>query len=107
LTFAMKQYHEIKSKYKDFILFFKMGDFYETYFEDALTLSGITGITLTKRVFKALGTVLMAGIPHKSINVYIEKLIKNDRKIVLTEEFDGPDNKKIRKVSKIYTKGTL
>ena len=107
LTFAMKQYHEIKSKYKDFILFFKMGDFYETYFEDALTLSGLTGITLTKRVFKALGTVLMAGIPHKSINVYIEKLIKNDRKIVLTEEFDGPDNKKIRKVSKIYTKGTL
>lgn len=107
LTSSMKQYYEIKSNYKDFILLFKMGDFFETYFEDAIIFSDILNITLTKRKYKELGTVLMAGVPVRNINFYIEKLIKNDLKVIITDEFNEDKNKKIRKISKIYTGGTI
>lgn len=106
--FLLKQYIDIKLKYPDFIVFFRVGSFYETYFEDAITLSKITGITLTRKTFK-IGTVLMAGFVHNKINSYIEKLIKNNYKIAIVDETDETtkDNKIIRKVTKTYTKGNI
>lgn len=108
IPFILEQYISFKSKYKDFIILYRVGDFYETYFEDALEFSKICDILLTKRKFKA-GEIPMAGVPHKTAENYIEKLIKNGKKIVVVEQTEDKDEngRLIRKVSKIYTEGCL
>ena len=72
---SLKQYLTIKRQNPDSIIFFRLGDFYETYFEDAEVLSKVCGVLLTKRKFTELGNVLMAGVPHTSADIYIGKQI--------------------------------
>ncbi len=108
LPFLMKQYCEFKEQYKNFVVLFRIGEFFETYFEDAINFANTCNLTITRRKFKEV-EALMAGIPHKKINFYVEKLLKNNFKIVLVEQTDKKDESGnlIRKVSKIYTKGTI
>ena len=75
----MKQYNEIKRKYPDACLLFRVGDFYETFGEDAIRASKILGITLTKRGAGSETETALAGFPHHSINTYLPKLVKAGR----------------------------
>jgi len=105
LTPMMKQYMDIKSKYEDSILFFRMGDFYEVFFDDAILLSNILGLTLTKRA-----GVQMAGVPYHSINNYLAKLIKLSKKIAICEQMENPKEAKgivKREVTEVITPGTI
>ncbi len=104
LTPLLKQYFRIKEKYKDEILFFRMGDFYEMFSDDAILASKILDIVLTSRC-----DTPMCGIPSVSINNYIPKLLKEGFKIAICEQFDTNNDKKLveRKVVRIITPGTL
>ncbi|MFN4111268.1 MAG: hypothetical protein ACK4G1_03275, partial [Ignavibacteria bacterium] len=75
-TPLMKQYYKIKQKYPDTILLFRMGDFYETFEDDAIITSKVLGITLTKRAHGAAGDVPLAGFPHHALDSYLPKLVR-------------------------------
>jgi DNA mismatch repair protein MutS len=90
LTPAMKQYLEIKSRYKDCILFFRMGDFYEMFFEDAITASKILGIVLTTRDKRSENQIPLCGVPYHSAKPYIDKLLKNGFKVAICEQVEDP-----------------
>ena len=105
LTPMMKQYKEIKDKYLDSILLFRMGDFYEAFFEDAKKLSQILNITLTKRA-----NVPMAGVPHHSIDGFLSRLVKSGVKIAICEQMEDPKTAKglvKRDVTQVITPGTI
>ncbi|MCZ8238797.1 MAG: DNA mismatch repair protein MutS [Leptospiraceae bacterium] len=105
-TPVMRQYLEIKSKYPDAILFFRMGDFYEMFLEDAKDAAKILDIALTKRS----NAIPMAGIPYHSTESYISRLIHAGRKVVICEQTKSEDPKaKImnREVVRIMSPGTL
>lgn len=108
LTPIMKQYYDFKIEYKDFILLFQVGSFFETYFDDAVIFSKICGLTVTKRKFKT-GNVLMAGIPVSELEIYVNKLIKNNLKVVVVSQMGKKDENGFmeRKVTKTYTGGCL
>ena len=109
LPALIRQYREFKLKYFDFIVLFKVGNFYETYFSDAFIFSKLTGTILTRKKFK-IGNVPMAGVTHKNIGTYINILLENNYKIVIVDEAEDKKEKEAiceRKVSKIYTKGSL
>jgi DNA mismatch repair protein MutS len=76
MTPMMYQYFEIKTKYPDYVLFFRSGDFYELFFEDAVKASKLLDITLTKRGRHNGVEIPMAGIPHHALDTYLQKLIK-------------------------------
>ncbi len=105
----LKQYYDIKKKYKDYIVLFRAGDFYETYFDDAITFSNVSSITLTKKKFKNMPDVLMAGVNNRSVQCHIDKLLKNNYKVVIVEEKSAKsqDGILMRDIAKIYTNGTL
>jgi DNA mismatch repair protein MutS len=84
LTPMMKQYLDIKNNHKDAILFFRMGDFYEMFFEDAELASKVLGIALTSRERKKENAIPMCGIPHHAAPSYINKLIKEGCKVART-----------------------
>ncbi len=105
LTPMMRQYLEIKEQHKDSILFFRLGDFYEMFFDDAKEATRILHITLTARGNK----VPMCGIPYHAANNYIARLIKSGKKVAICEQVEEPcAEKKIvkREVVKIITPGT-
>ncbi|WP_432632454.1 DNA mismatch repair protein MutS [Brachyspira sp.] len=105
LTPMMRQYKEIKDKYLDSILLFRMGDFYEAFFEDAKKLSQILNITLTKRA-----NVPMAGVPHHAIHGYLSRLVKSGVKIAICEQMENPKTAKgivKRDVTQVITPGTI
>ena len=77
VTPLMKQYHAIKAKYPGALLLFRVGDFYETFGEDAVTAAGILHITLTKRANGAASEVALAGFPHHALDNYLPKLVKS------------------------------
>jgi DNA mismatch repair protein MutS len=108
LTPMMKQYLEIKGNHRDAILFFRMGDFYEMFFEDATVASKILGITLTSRDRKKDNAIPMCGIPHHAAPSYINKLIKEGCKVAICEQTEeagsGKDIVK-REVTRIVTPG--
>ena len=108
-TPMMQQYHGIKKDYPDSILFFRMGDFYEMFNEDAKIASKILQITLTSRNKNQSNPVLMCGIPHHSSNLYITKLLKAGKKVALCEQTEDPKLAKglvKREVVRIITPGT-
>jgi len=108
-TPMMQQYQGIKKDYPDSILFFRMGDFYEMFNEDAKTASKILQITLTSRNKNQSNPVLMCGIPHHSSNIYITKLLKAGKKVALCEQTEDPKLAKglvKREVVRIITPGT-
>ena len=76
MTPLMKQYHSIKAKYPETVLFFRMGDFFETFGEDAVTTSKVTGIVLTKRGNGSASEVELAGFPHHQLDSYLPKMIR-------------------------------
>jgi DNA mismatch repair protein MutS len=89
-TPLMKQYAQVKAKYPDTILLFRMGDFYETFDEDATTTSRVLGITLTKRGNGAAGEVPLAGFPHHALETYLPRLLKAGYRVAVCEQVEDP-----------------
>lgn len=109
-TPLMKQYKEIKSKFEDSILFFRLGDFYEMFFEDAVKASRELGLTLTSRNKEKNVDVPLAGIPFHSADSYITKLVSKGYKVAICEQIEDPKTSKgivKREVVKIITPGTV
>lgn len=109
-TPMLKQFLEIKKNNLDVLLLYRMGDFYETFFEDALTLSKDLEITLTSREGGNLGRIPMAGIPAKAIDNYMPKLLEKGHKIAICEQLEDPATAKglvKRDIIKTITAGTL
>ena len=86
-TPLMKQYYATKAKYPDAILLYRMGDFYETFGEDAILTAKILGITLTKRSSGSPGTVELAGFPHHAIDTYLPKLIRAGQRVAIVNNW--------------------
>ena len=106
----MVQYDEIKSNYSDSILLFRMGDFYETFGQDATIASEILGIVLTKRSNGKASDVNLAGFPYHSLDNYLPKLIKAGHKVAICEQIEDPRQVKgivKRKVIEVVTPGTI
>ncbi len=89
-TPLMRQYRKIKEKYPDTILLFRMGDFFETFEEDAITSSKVLGITLTKRSNGAASDVPLAGFPHHALDNYLPKLVKAGYRVAVCEQLEDP-----------------
>ncbi len=89
-TPLMRQYSQIKSKYKDSILLFRMGDFYETFYDDAITTSKVCGIALTKRNHGAAGDCPLAGFPYHQLDAYLPKLVKAGYKVAVCDQLEDP-----------------
>ena len=109
LTPAMKQYSDIKAKYSDCILLFRMGDFYETFQNDAELVSDILGITLTKRGNGAASSVPLAGFPYHALEQYAHKLLKAGYRVALCEQMENPKDVKgivKRDVVEVLSPGT-
>lgn len=108
-TPMMRQYLEIKEKYPDTLVFFRLGDFYEMFFNDALVASRELEIVLTGRDAGVNNDrVPMCGVPHHAVNGYIEKLSMRGYKVAIVEQLEEPNGKKIvkRDIVKIVTPGT-
>ena len=109
LTPMMKQYMEIKNQYKDCILFYRLGDFYEMFFDDALTASKVLEITLTGRDCGQEERAPMCGVPYHAVDTYLNKLIANGYKVAICEQMEDPHLAKgivKREVIRIVTPGT-
>ncbi len=107
-TPLMRQYNEIKNKYPDACLLFRVGDFYETFGEDAVRASGILGITLTKRGAGSETETALAGFPHHSINTYLPKLVKAGLRVAICDQLEDPKMTKTivkRGVTELVTPG--
>jgi len=110
LTPAMKQFHHFKGKYPDAILFFRMGDFYETFYEDAKTCSKVLGLTLTSRSKADDNPVPLAGVPYHAVDGYLKKMLQAGYKVAVCEQVEDPKTAKgvvKRDVVRIVTPGTL
>ena len=109
LTPMMKQYFSIKRQYKDMILFFRMGDFYETFGDDAKIVSKELNIVLTSRN-KGKNAIPLAGIPHHALDAYLGKLLKKGYKVAICEQVEDPKKAKglvRREVVRVVTPGTV
>ena len=110
VTPMMQNYLDTKSKYKDCILFYRLGDFYEMFFDDAITVSKELELTLTGKDCGLEERAPMCGIPHHAINTYIPKLIEKGYKVAICEQLEDPRYAKgivKRDVVKIVTPGTI
>ena len=109
-TPMMKQYNEMKAQYPDALLLFRMGDFYESFNDDAIEVSGILGITLTKRAHGAASEMNLAGFPYHALDVYLPKLIRAGKRIAICEQLENPKlTKKLvkRGVIEVITPGVI
>ncbi|WP_300390471.1 DNA mismatch repair protein MutS [Fusobacterium sp.] len=109
-TPLMSQYKEIKSQYTDSILFFRLGDFYEMFFDDAVTASKELGLTLTSRNREKGYDVPLAGIPYHSVASYIAKLVNKGYKVAICDQVEDPKSAKgivKREVTRVITPGTI
>ena len=115
LTPMMEQYFMIKNDHKDCLLLYRMGDFYELFYEDALIAAPILGVVLTKRGKNENQDIPMCGIPHHSSSNYIKKLIDNGHKVAICDQLESPEEAKKRgaksvvkrEVVRIITPGTI
>jgi DNA mismatch repair protein MutS len=104
----MKQHNAIKAKYPDALLLFRVGDFYETFGEDAVKASGILGIVLTKRANGAAQYIELAGFPHHALDTYLPKLVKAGLRVAICDQLEDPKlTKKIvkRGITELVTPG--
>jgi len=107
-TPLMKQYNDIKKKYPDAILLFRVGDFYETFGPDAVTAAGVLGITLTKRNNGAAGKIDLAGFPYHALDTYLPKLVRAGYRAAICEQLEDPKMTKTivkRGVTELVTPG--
>ena len=107
-TPLMRQYNQIKAKHPKAMLLFRVGDFYETFGEDAIKASNILGIILTKRKNGAAAHIELAGFPHHSINIYLPKLVRAGERVAICDQLEDPKmTKKIvkRGVTELVTPG--
>ncbi len=110
ITPMMRQYLDIKNKHEDVIIFFRLGDFYEMFFEDAILVSKLLEIALTSRSAGLDERIPMAGVPHHSANIYIEKLVQLGYKVGICEQLEDPKDVKgivKRDIVQIISKGTI
>ncbi len=108
ITPLMKQYNAIKAKYPDALLLFRVGDFYETFGEDAVKAAGILNIILTKRGAGSETETELAGFPHHSINTYLPKLVKAGARVAICDQLEDPKTTKTivkRGVTELVTPG--
>ena len=89
-TPLMKQYFEMKQQHPDAVLLFRVGDFYETFCEDAITSSEILGITLTRRANGAASSIELAGFPHHALDTYLPKLVRAGKRVAICEQLEDP-----------------
>lgn len=104
----MKQYFEMKKKHPDAILLFRVGDFYETFCDDAITASEILGITLTRRANGVAQSVELAGFPHHALDTYLPKLVRAGKRVAICEQLEDPKlTKKLvkRGITELVTPG--
>ena len=107
-TPLMKQHNAIKAKYPDAILLFRVGDFYETFGQDAITASRILGITLTKRNNASATALELAGFPHHALDTYLHKLVKAGYRVAICDQLEDPKQAKgivKRGVTELITPG--
>ncbi|NOR75423.1 MAG: DNA mismatch repair protein MutS [Draconibacterium sp.] len=107
-TPLMKQYYSIKDKHPDALLLFRVGDFYETFGEDAIKTAEIAGITLTRRANGAASYVELAGFPHHALDTYLPKLVRAGQRVAICEQLENPKlTKKIvkRGITELVTPG--
>ncbi len=109
LSPMMRQYMDIKEKYEDSIIFFRLGDFYEMFFEDAITASHELELTLTGKNCGLDERVPMCGVPHHAYLAYLEKLVNKGYKVAICEQLTDPKLKGMveRGVTQVVTKGTM
>jgi DNA mismatch repair protein MutS len=111
LTPMMKQYHEVKRRFPGKLVFFRLGDFYEMFYEDAVLASRELEITLTSRnKDKAGAPIPMCGVPYHSVDGYIARLMKKGHKVAICEQVEDPRTaKKLvhREVTRVLTPGTV
>ena len=109
LSPMMQKYMETKEEYKDCILFYRLGDFYEMFFDDALTASKELELTLTGKNCGLPERAPMCGVPHHSAQIYINKLVQKGYKVAVCEQVEDPREAKglvKREVTRIATPGT-
>ncbi len=107
-TPLMKQYFEMKAKHPDAVLLFRVGDFYETFSDDAITASEILGITLTRRANGSAQSVELAGFPHHALDTYLPKLVRAGKRVAICEQLEDPKlTKKLvkRGITELVTPG--
>lgn len=107
-TPLMKQYFEMKKKHPDAVLLFRVGDFYETFCDDAITASEILGITLTRRANGSSQSVELAGFPHHALDTYLPKLVRAGKRVAICEQLEDPkQTKKLvkRGITELVTPG--
>ena len=109
-TPMMKQFVEMKQKHPDAVLLFRVGDFYETYMQDAITASEILGITLTRRANGAAKSIEMAGFPHHALDTYLPKLVRAGKRVAICDQLEDPKlTKKLvkRGITELVTPGVV
>ncbi len=107
-TPLMKQYHAIKTKYPDALLLFRVGDFYETFGQDAVKASGILGIVLTRRANGSASFIELAGFPYHSLDSYLPKLVRAGQRVAICDQLEDPKMTKTivkRGVTELVTPG--
>jgi len=110
VTPMMRQYLEIKEQYNDAILFYRLGDFYEMFFDDAILASKLLDITLTTRNKHDNNPVPLCGVPYHSVEPYIAKILENGRRVAICEQVEDPKSAKgvvKREVTRIFTPGVV
>jgi DNA mismatch repair protein MutS len=105
----MRQYREAKQQHPDGILLFRLGDFYEIFFEDAVKAAPIMGVTLTSRPLGKAGRAPMCGVPHHAWQAYVGKLLRAGEKVVICDQVETPSGKAVvkRDVTRVLTPGTV
>src|SRR4029078_12411058 len=109
-TPAMRQYLDAKQQHRDAILFFRMGDFYEMFYEDALLAARTLELTLTSRAKDANGGIPMCGVPFHAADTYIARMVKKGFRVAICEQVENPRKAKgvvRREVVRVVSPGTL
>ena len=108
-TPVMRQYRDAKERHPDGILLFRLGDFYEIFFEDAVTAAPIMGVTLTSRPLGKSGRAPMCGVPHHAWQAYVGRLLRAGHKVVVCDQVEAAGKSKIvkREITRVLTPGTV
>ena len=109
MTPVMRQYREAKQQHPEGILLFRLGDFYEIFFEDAITAAPIMGVTLTSRPLGKSGRAPMCGVPHHAWQSYVGRLLRAGHKVVICDQLEAPSGKGVvkRDITRVLTPGTV